>query len=111
MITNTLNSNVFHVMKHIPYQKKKRGKSQDGSWSSSSKSNESGSVSNISYSTISTVSSKTDSELNHVSTPSDTSSASSREDLDKVLGKDDKNLEKMEKKVKFSFIPLYLDDT
>ena len=57
------------------------------------------------------MSSKTDSELNHVSTPSDSSSASSRENLDKVLGKDDKNLGKMEKKAKFPLIPLYLDDT
>ena len=68
--------------------------------------------SNISHiSLISSASSSTDSELDHISTPSEKSSASSRENLDMNMEHNQMNQLKMKKKVRFPKRPLYLDDT
>ena len=103
-ISATLNSNVFHVSKFIPYTTNKcETSSSSSSKSSSSFSDQGGS------SSFSSLSSKTDSELEHVSTPSEKSSSSSREDNKNI--NENINKEKMEKKGKFSKVPLFLDDT
>lgn len=65
----------------------------------------------MSINSFSSVSSKTDSELEHISTPSEASSASSREDLDQGSDYEVKNIEKMEKRSKFPKESLYLDDS
>lgn len=107
-ITLQQNSNVFHVTKLIPY--KKKVKASSSSSRSSSGTNHSY-FSNNSIKSFSSVSSKTDSELKHVSTPSEKDSASSREDLNQDSDQEIKNQEKMVKKAKFPKVPLYLDDS
>ena len=68
-----MSTDAFHVLKFIPYKKRNARASSSSSTSNSD--------SNISQYTLdSSVESSTDSELKHVSTPSDKSSASSREE-------------------------------
>lgn len=94
-----MSTDAFHVLKFIPYKRRNARASSSSSTSDSD--------SNISQLILdSSVGSSTDSELKHVSTPSDKSSASSREE---EVDRD--NQRNMEKKVKFPKKPLYLDDT
>ena len=94
-----MSTDAFHVLKFIPYRRRNAKAS-----SSSSSSDNDSNISQVSLD--SSVESSTDSEFEHVSTPSDKSSASSREE---EVDRD--NQLRIEKKVKFPKKPLYLDDT
>ena len=97
---------MFHVSKFIPYTTNK------SETSSSSSSKSSSDISDIKEDcSFSSLSSKTDSELKHVSTPSEKSSSTDREDIAYNNVVENINKEKMEKKGKFSKVPLFLDDT
>ena len=69
-------------MKFIPYKKYGTNLQLSESSSSSNKSETNNSFDNMSLRSFSSVSSKTDSELKHVSTPSEASRSSSREELE-----------------------------
>ena len=113
MTNADLNSNVFHVMKFIPYKRRNaRIDSSDSSSKSEANNSDFMDETNISeIRLISSASSSTDSELDHISTPSEKSSISSRENLDMNMEQNQKNQQKMKKKVRFPKRSLYLDDT
>lgn len=90
-MTSTLNHSVYHVMKFIPYRR--QGHSDSSSSSSTVQSEELDKESN---SEIVSLDSSTDSDdIQHISTPSNRSSASSREELDKISQIENQNKEKM----------------
>ena len=105
--------NPFCVFKLIPYKKKNAKESSDSSSSSSSSST--GSLTDWSESMSSSFSSggsSTDSQHIHLSTSSDSSSASSREDIQNDDIKQNNIIqEKIERKFKYPPKPLYLDDS
>ena len=98
-----LKAPIFHVSKIVPHKKKKRGDSSTSNSNTNSHSEDS-ILSSLVYSS-------SDTDHQHISTPSEDSSASSREIADKKSEEEQLNKKKMEKKVNFPKKPLYLDDS